>query len=188
MARPRSCVSCPAYKYKYLSSDSATCALQFRYSEGLHAVRPLEDCPRIKTIREMLEYANIHGIQLPQYEKKPTEQNALLDAIVRPDTQAKAMVNFLFREIIEDAHSKYNIPQDEMQEMCRKAVNRAQFLIDMRSGTGRFSEYSKHTLRELQQRFDVLQGIYGQEWDAPEWTAELDVLLSLLSGELDATE
>jgi len=187
MARPRSCASCPAYKYKYLSSDSATCALQFRYSEGLHAVRPLEDCPRIKTIREMLEYANTHGIQLPQYEKKLTEQDALLNAIVRPDTQAKAMVNFLFREIIEDAHSKYNIPQDEMQEMCRKAMNRAQFLIDLRAGTGAFSAYSKEALRELQQRFDVLQGIYGQAWDAPEWTKELELLHALLTGELDVT-
>lgn len=130
----------------------------------------------------MLDFANEHGIPLPQYDEKPTEQNTLLNVLVQPDTPAKAMVNFLFREIIEDAHSKYNIPQDEMQEMCHKAVNRAQFLVDLKAGTGRFSEYSKETLRLLQQRFDVLQGICGQEWDVPEWTEDLELLYALLIG------
>ena len=186
MARPRSCANCPAYKHKYLSPDPGRCALQFRFSEGLHAVRPVEECPRLKTIHEMLVFANSHGIQLPQYAGESRKHNALLSVLEQPDSPAKATANFLFREIVEDAHSKYNIPQDEMKEMCRKAVNRAQFLIDLRSGTGRFAEYSKESLRELQHRFDVLQGIYGQEWDAPEWTQELDFLLSMLSGELDA--
>ena len=184
MARPRSCANCPAYKHKYLSPDPTKCALQFRFSEGLHTVRPLEECPRIKTIREMVDYANAHGIDLPQYEADSTEHNALLEILVQPDTQAKAMVNFLFREIIEDAHCKYHIPQDEMREMCRKAVNRAQFLIDLRAGTGRFSEYSKESLQELQRRFDVLQGIYGRGWDAPVWTKELEFLFAMLNGEL----
>lgn len=186
MARPRSCANCPAYKHKYLSPEPNRCALQFQFSEGLHAVRPIEECPRIKTIHEMLAFANSHGIQLPQYVGESRKQNALLAVLEQPDSPAKATANFLFREIVEDAHSKYNIPQSEMKEMCRKAVNRAQFLIDLRSGTGRFAEYSKESLRELQHRFDVLQGIYGQEWDAPEWTQELDFLLSMLSGELDA--
>lgn len=188
MARPRSCSNCPAYKYKYLSPDPSKCALQFRFSEGLHAVRPLDQCPRIRTIREMLDYANAHGIQLPQYDDAPTKQNELLNILEQPCAPAKAMVNFVFREIIEDAHSKYNISQDDMREMCRTSVNRAQFYIDLRAGTGRFSEYSKESLRELQQRFDILQGIYGQEWDAPEWTKELDFLLAMLTGELDATK
>ena len=142
----------------------------------------------MKTIREMVDYANAHGIDLPQYEVNSSEHNALIDILVQPDTSAKAMVNFLFREIIEDAHSKYKISQDEMRDMCRKAVNRAQFLIDLRAGTGRFSEYSKESLQELQRRFDVLQGIYGREWDAPEWTQELEFLRAMLTGELSATK
>lgn len=72
--------------------------------------------------------------------------------------------------------------------MCRKAVNRAQFLIDLRAGTGRFSEYSRESLQELQRRFDVLQGIYGREWDAPVWTKELEFLFAMLNGELSKTK
>ena len=37
------------------------------------------------------------------------------------DLFAKAMANFLHREIIEDAHSKYNISQEDMEQMNRKA-------------------------------------------------------------------
>ena len=36
--------------------------------------------------------------------------------------QAIALANFLFREIIENAHSKYNISQDDMQAMCRNEL------------------------------------------------------------------
>lgn len=38
---------------------------------------------------------------------------------------AKALANFLHREIIEDYHVKYNISQKDMEIMNRKAVDRA---------------------------------------------------------------
>ena len=41
------------------------------------------------------------------------------------NTAAKSLAYFVFREIIEDVHSKYNISQDEMKAMNQKAVNRA---------------------------------------------------------------
>ena len=37
---------------------------------------------------------------------------------------AKATANFLFEEIIEDAHAEYYISQDEIREMCKDAVDR----------------------------------------------------------------
>lgn len=36
---------------------------------------------------------------------------------------SKALANFLFRQVIEDAHSKYNIPQKEIKRMCKDTVN-----------------------------------------------------------------
>ena len=41
------------------------------------------------------------------------------------NAMARALAYFVFREVIEDAHSKYGIAQDEMAEMNKKAVNRA---------------------------------------------------------------
>lgn len=47
------------------------------------------------------------------------------------DLFAKALANFLHREIIEDAHSEYNISQKDMEAMNRKAVNRAKLLTEI---------------------------------------------------------
>lgn len=44
---------------------------------------------------------------------------------------AKAIANFVFREVIEDAHTKYNISQDDMRDMCKEAVNRSAVLEQM---------------------------------------------------------
>lgn len=41
------------------------------------------------------------------------------------DAHAKALAVYLFREIIEDAHVKYNISQEDMKAMCKTAANRA---------------------------------------------------------------
>ena len=67
---------------------------------------------------------------------------------------AKAIANFLFREIIEDAHAKYNISQDDMQEMCREAVNRAAVLEQV---------MGKEELKKAL----ILYGYSGNSWDAP---------------------
>lgn len=36
-----------------------------------------------------------------------------------------ALANYLFREVIEDAHVTYNISQKDMKAMCKDTVNRA---------------------------------------------------------------
>ncbi len=43
----------------------------------------------------------------------------------------KALANFMFREIIEDAHVKYGISQEDMKEMNKKAANRAKAFLDV---------------------------------------------------------
>ncbi len=58
------------------------------------------------------------------------------------DLFAKAMANFLHREIIEDAHSKYNISQEDMEQMNRKAVNRAKLLTEIMIDTKKLDAFT----------------------------------------------
>ena len=68
---------------------------------------------------------------------------------------AKAIANFLFREIIEDVHAKYNISQDEIREMCKEVVDRAAVLEQVLG-----DEKLKIAL--------VLYGYSSLGWDAPD--------------------
>ena len=43
---------------------------------------------------------------------------------------AKALAYFVFRGIIEDVHAEYNISQEEMKAMNKKAVNRAAAFLE----------------------------------------------------------
>ena len=83
--------------------------------------------------------------------------------------QAKALANFLFREVIEEAHSKYGISQEDIRAMCKTAVNNAAFFLEMERGGGHFKGKDTDTALE---RFYYLQGMYGISWDEPEWTDE----------------
>ena len=56
---------------------------------------------------------------------KKTLYEKTLDKSLSINTTAKSLAYFLFREIIEDVHSEYNISQDEIMAMNKKAVNRA---------------------------------------------------------------
>ena len=47
------------------------------------------------------------------------------------DVYPKALANFLFREIIEDAHVKYSISQEDIKAMCKRAVDRAALYIEL---------------------------------------------------------
>lgn len=79
------------------------------------------------------------------------------------DIIPKAIANFLFREIIEDAHAKYNISQDDMKEMCKEAVNRAAVL--------------ERVLRDLNlTKALVLYGYSSQNWDSPD-ESEVDDMI-----------
>jgi len=46
------------------------------------------------------------------------------------NAMAKSLAYFVFREIIEDVHVKYNISQKEMKSMNKKAVNRAAAFLE----------------------------------------------------------
>ena len=87
-----------------------------------------------------------------------------------PDISAKAIANYLFREIIEDAHTKYGIPQADIRRMCKSAVNRAAVLEKMMSD-------------ENMHKALVFLGYDTREWDAPdtdEVNKELEKLRYLL--------
>ena len=53
-----------------------------------------------------------------------------LDKGLALNNVAKALAYFVFREIIEDVHSKYEIAQEEMMAMNKKAVNRAAAFLE----------------------------------------------------------
>ena len=46
------------------------------------------------------------------------------------DLLAKALCNFLFREVIEDIHADGWISQGEMEKLNHESVNRARFFVD----------------------------------------------------------
>ena len=52
-------------------------------------------------------------------------------AAQRGDAAAKALAHLIFREVIEDAHVKYNISQADMRDMCKNAVNRAAMYLGL---------------------------------------------------------
>lgn len=72
----------------------------------------------------------------------------------------KALANFLFREIIEDAHCKYNISQEDMKAMCKQAVNRAAVFLKAMSKPDMYKAFS-------------IYSIVGIKWDDPELTEDL---------------
>ena len=64
----------------------------------------------------------------------PRSQTTLYEKAISKayDTKvaSKALAYFVFREIIEDAHTKYKITQEEMMAMNKKAVNRAAAFLE----------------------------------------------------------
>ena len=73
------------------------------------------------------------------------------------NVEAKALANFVFRQVIEDIHSKYNIPDEEIKRMCKDAVNRASVFLDV---------YENRRLR----RAFLIEAIDCIKWDEPELT------------------
>ena len=57
-------------------------------------------------------------------------QSIFLESLDDDNALAKSIANYMFREVIEDAHAKYKISQEDMKIMCKKAVNRAAALLD----------------------------------------------------------
>ena len=92
-------------------------------------------------------------------------------AVKEPDITkawAKALANYMFREIIEDAHVKYGISQEDMKEMNKKAANRAKAFLDVIVQDPKmfqaFASYAAFVL----------------EWDAPAITEDEEQIIELL--------
>ena len=79
-------------------------------------------------------------------------------AISRGHADAKALAYFLFREIIEEAHTKYNISQEDMKAMNKRACNRAALYLSL---SGKEKEAFK------------IEAIECNGWDSPECTDEI---------------
>lgn len=79
-------------------------------------------------------------------------------AVSRGHANAKALAYFLFREIIEDAHVKYNISQEDMKAMNKKACDRAEMYLDL-------SEKEREAFK--------IEAIGCDCWDPPEITEDI---------------
>lgn len=89
-------------------------------------------------------------------KKSTTVEKQLFRSLIRDkDIMPKALANYMFREVIEEAHAKYNISQEDMKVMCKDAVNRAAVIMQAMP------------YEELQ-RAVVLFGYSTSEWDAPD--------------------
>ena len=86
--------------------------------------------------------------------------NFFKTAYEQSDVYPKVIANFMFRQIIEDAHVKYNISQEDVKQMCKEAVNRAKALLAIQDD------------RRLYRAF-AIEAINGIEWDDPEITDKL---------------
>lgn len=79
-------------------------------------------------------------------------------ALSRGDAAAKALAHFIFREVIENAHVKYNISQEEMCEMNKDAVNRAAMYL---------------SLSDKEKEAFVVEAINCENWDNAELTEDI---------------
>lgn len=97
-----------------------------------------------------------------------TFENSLL-AVAQSmnDTYPKALASFLFREIIEEAHVKYNISQEDIRSMCKIAVNRAALFLKIQDDPALYKAFAIHALE-------------GFEWDDAEETEDTKAELATL--------
>ncbi len=91
-------------------------------------------------------------------------------ALTQSDAYPKALANFLFREIIEDAHTKYNISQEDMRRMCKQAVNRAALYI------AHTRSKRPHTMQAF-----AIHAAECTDWDDAEITEEIEREMDLIA-------
>ncbi len=91
-------------------------------------------------------------------------------ALTQSDAYPKALANFLFREIIEDAHTKYNISQEDMRRMCKQAVNRAALYI------AHTRSKRPHTMQAF-----AIHAAECTDWDDAEMTEEIEREMDLIA-------
>lgn len=83
------------------------------------------------------------------------------------DTYPKALANFLFREIIEDAHVKYGIKQEDIKAMCKQAVNRAAMFLKIQNDPEMYKAFA-------------IYAVMCSDWDDVEETEEIKAELKML--------
>lgn len=88
------------------------------------------------------------------------EEKIVSAALAVGNSHAKALASYLFREIIEEAHVKYNISQDDVKAMCKDAVNRAALFLEIKDDPKLYRAFAVHALE-------------GSEWDEPEETEDV---------------
>ena len=89
-----------------------------------------------------------------------TDKDMLIAALSQKDVYPKALANFMFREIIEDAHAKYNISQEDMKAMNKEAVNRAMLFLTIKSDSDLYRAFA-------------IEALGCNEWDESEMTEDL---------------
>lgn len=89
-----------------------------------------------------------------------TDKNMLIAALSQKDVYPKALANFMFREIIEDVHAKYNISQEDMKAMNKEAVNRAMLFLTIKSDPDLYRAFA-------------IEALGCNEWDESEMTEDL---------------
>jgi hypothetical protein len=98
-----------------------------------------------------------------------TDKDMLIAALSQKDVYPKALANFMFREIIEDAHAKYNISNEDMKAMNKEAVNRAMLFLTIKSDPEMYRAFA-------------IEALGCNEWDESEMTEELyDRMTDMLS-------
>ena len=89
-----------------------------------------------------------------------TDKNMLIAALSQKDVYPKALANFMFREIIENAHSKYHISQEDMKAMNKEAINRAMLFLTIKSDPDLYRAFA-------------IEALGCEEWDESEMTEDL---------------
>ena len=98
---------------------------------------------------------------------KRTLYERSLDKNLSINSAAKSLAYFVFREVVEDVHSKYNISQEEMMAMNKKAVNRAAMFLGCVGND------------ELLASLVQLLSLETTGWDNPKETADTKGFLTL---------
>ena len=76
-------------------------------------------------------------------------------ALQHNDVYSKALANFVFIQVIETAHVKYNISQENIKQMCKDAVNRAAIFLSTQEDEDLYKAFA-------------IEAIHCIEWDDPE--------------------
>lgn len=88
------------------------------------------------------------------------EKQLYIKASSLKDAYPKALADFMFRQVVEDAHSKYHISDEDIKEMCKDAVNRASAFLEISNNPDMYRGF-------------VMYAIDGVQWDDAQVTDHL---------------